>query len=148
MCSIVVNVLDSPAVDPRSNPGSGSALLMSEKSQAVYYICSCHMPIDKALSSDKPNGHWFEADWLHCKRDAILLRVTSEYHIISLHDTPRLHTLKRVIRIFFIPRTYNDSNKLTLGYIHQNPTRNTKVALLLSNATVIFKISLQNLQNN
>ena len=49
--------------------------------------------------------------------------------IISLHDTPRLHTLKRVIRMFFIPRTYNDSNKLTLGYIHQNPTRNTKVAL-------------------
>ena len=49
--------------------------------------------------------------------------------IISLHDTPRLHTLKRVIRIFFIPRTYNDRNKLTLGYIHQNPTRNTKVAL-------------------
>ena len=45
---------------------------------------------------------------------------------------------------------YNNSNinKLTLGYIHQNPTRNTKVALLLSNATVIFKISLQNLKNN
>ena len=38
MCSLVVSVLDSPAVDPRSNPGSGSALLMSEKSQAVYYI--------------------------------------------------------------------------------------------------------------
>ena len=37
MCSLVVCVLDSPAVDPRSNPGSGSALLMSEKSQAVYY---------------------------------------------------------------------------------------------------------------
>ena len=37
--------------------------------------------------------------------------------IISLHDTPRLHILKRVIRIFFIPRTYNESNKLTLGYI-------------------------------
>ena len=68
MCSLVVSVLDSPAVDPRSNPGSGSALLMSEKSQAVYYISSCHMLIDKALSSDKPNGHWFEADWLHCKR--------------------------------------------------------------------------------
>ena len=33
MCSLVVSVLDSPAVDPRSNPGSGSALLMSEKSQ-------------------------------------------------------------------------------------------------------------------
>ena len=50
MCSLVVSVLDSPAVDPRSNPGSGSALLMSEKSQAVYYISSCHMLIDKALS--------------------------------------------------------------------------------------------------
>ena len=62
MCSLVFSVLDSPAVDPRSNPGSGSALLMSEKSQAVYYISSCHMLIDKALSSDKPNGHWFEAD--------------------------------------------------------------------------------------
>ena len=71
MCSLVVSVLDSPAVDPRSNPGSGSALLMSEKSQVVYYISSCHMLIDKALSSDKPNGHWFEADWLHCKRDAL-----------------------------------------------------------------------------
>ena len=63
MCSLVVSVLDSPAVGPRSNPGSGSALLMSEKSQAVYYMSSCHMLIDKALSSDKPcNGHWFEAD--------------------------------------------------------------------------------------
>ena len=49
------------------------ALLMSEKSQAVYYISSCHMLIDKALSSDKPNGHWFRADWLHCKRDALLI---------------------------------------------------------------------------
>ena len=69
MCSLVVSVLDSLTVDPRSNPGSGSALLMSEKSQAVYYISSCHniMLIDKALSSDKPNGHPFEADWLHCK---------------------------------------------------------------------------------
>ena len=53
MCSLVVSVLDSPAVDLRSNPGSGSALLMSEKSQAVYYISSCHMPIDKALSSNR-----------------------------------------------------------------------------------------------
>ena len=44
---------------------------MSEKSQAVYYISSSHMLIDKALSSDKPNSHWFEADWLHCKRDAL-----------------------------------------------------------------------------
>ena len=41
------------------------------KSQAVNYISSCHMLIDKALSSDKPNGHWLEADWLHCKRDAL-----------------------------------------------------------------------------
>ena len=69
MCKLVVSVLDSPAVDPRSN--SGSALLMSEKSQVVCYISSCHMLIDKALSSDKPNGHWFEADWLHCKREAL-----------------------------------------------------------------------------
>ena len=75
MCSPVVSVLDSPAVDPRSNPGSGSALLMSEKSQAVYYISSCHMLIDKAFSSDKPNGHWFEADWLHCKRVNIIERL-------------------------------------------------------------------------
>ena len=71
MCSLVVSVLDSPAVDPRSNPGSGSTLLMSEKSQAVYYSSSCNMLIDKALSSDKLNGHWLEADWLHCKRDAL-----------------------------------------------------------------------------
>ena len=28
------------------------------------------MLIDKALSSDKSNGHWFEADWLHSKCDA------------------------------------------------------------------------------
>ena len=35
----------------------GLGTLMSEKSQAVYYISSCHMLIDKALSSDKPNGH-------------------------------------------------------------------------------------------
>ena len=57
MCSLVVRVLDSPAVDPRSNPDSGSALVMSEKSQAVYYISVVIMLIDKALSSDKPNGH-------------------------------------------------------------------------------------------
>ena len=71
ICSLVVSVQGSPAVDPRSNPGSGSALLMNEKAQAVYYISSCHMLIDKALSSNKPNGHWFEADWPHCKRDAL-----------------------------------------------------------------------------
>ena len=71
MCNLVVSVLDSPAVDPRSNPGSGSALLMSGKSQAVYCISSCHILIDKVLSSGKPNDHWFEADWLHCKRDAL-----------------------------------------------------------------------------
>ena len=47
------------------------ALLRSEKSQAVNYISSCHMLIDKALSSDKSNGHWFETDWLLCKRDAL-----------------------------------------------------------------------------
>ena len=68
MCSLVVSIPDSSAVDPRSNPCSGSALLMSEKSQATSPVV---MLIDKALSSDKPNGHWFEADWLHCKRDAL-----------------------------------------------------------------------------
>ena len=67
----MVSIVDSPAVDPRSNPGSGSALLMIKKSQAVYYISSCHMLIDKALSSNKPNDHWFEADWLHSTRDAL-----------------------------------------------------------------------------
>ena len=34
-----------------------------------------YMLIDKALSSDKPNGHWFEADWLHCKRDALSRKI-------------------------------------------------------------------------
>ena len=29
------------------------------------------MLIDKALSSDKSNGHWFEADWPHSKCDAL-----------------------------------------------------------------------------
>ena len=29
------------------------------------------MLIDKALSSDLSNGHWFEDDWLHSKRDAL-----------------------------------------------------------------------------
>ena len=71
MCSLVVSVLDSPAVDPRSNPGSGSALLMSENLRLYTTSPVAHMLIDKALSSDKPNGHWFEADWLHCKRDAL-----------------------------------------------------------------------------
>ena len=91
MCSLVVSVLDSPAVDPRLNPGLGSALLMSEKPQVVYYISSCHMLIDKALSCDKPNGHWFEADWLHCKRHALSSnrkvdgsRLTGLEHVI--HD--------------------------------------------------------------
>ena len=32
---------------------------------------SINMLIDKALSSDKPNGHRFETVWLHCKRDAL-----------------------------------------------------------------------------
>ena len=38
----------------------GLGTLMSEKSQAVYYIYSCHMLIDKALSSDKPNKPLFK----------------------------------------------------------------------------------------
>ena len=39
--------------------------------KAVYYISSCHMLTDKALSSDYSNGHWYEADWLHSKSDAL-----------------------------------------------------------------------------
>ena len=51
-----------------------------------------------------------------CNCCNLLLRVTSEYQSVTLHDTPRLHTLMRVIRIFFIPRTYNESCKLTLFF--------------------------------
>ena len=51
LTGLAVSTLDSPAVDPRSYPDSGK-ILMSEKSQAVYYISSCHVLIDKVLSSD------------------------------------------------------------------------------------------------
>ena len=63
MCSLAVSTLDSPAVEPRSNSSSGK-ILISEN-------LSCHMLIDTVLSSDKQNGHRFEADWLHCERDAL-----------------------------------------------------------------------------
>ena len=56
MYDLVVSTLDSPAVNRSSNPGSGK-ILMSEKSQAVSYISSCHMLIDKALFSDYSNVH-------------------------------------------------------------------------------------------
>ena len=46
MCSLVVSVLDSPAVDPRSNPGSGSALLMREKISG----CILHLQLSYANS--------------------------------------------------------------------------------------------------
>ena len=36
------------------------------------------MLIDKALSSDKPNCHWFEADWLHCKRDTLSSKLKAD----------------------------------------------------------------------
>ena len=89
----MVSILDSPAVDPRSNPGL--VTLMSEKSQAVYSISSCHMLIDKALSSDKPNSHWFEADWLHCKnvmRSPVIerLMVRGLQHVIHDMETRTL----------------------------------------------------------
>ena len=29
------------------------------------------MVVDKALSSDTPNDHWLESDWLHSKCDAL-----------------------------------------------------------------------------
>ena len=59
--------------------------------------------------------------------------------IISLHDTPRLHTLKRVIRNLIVWRTYNESSKLTLGFIHQNPIKNRKFLLLYSKTTIKYK---------
>ena len=46
----MVRTLDSPAVDPRSNPGSGKILL--SENLRLYYISSCHVLIDKPLSSD------------------------------------------------------------------------------------------------
>ena len=101
MCSLVVSVLDFPAVDPRSNPGSGSALLMSEKSQAVYHISSCHMLIDKALSSDKPNGHWFEADWLHRKnvmRSPVIERLMVRGSQVALKHDMEARTLVMELR--------------------------------------------------
>ena len=69
MCSLAVSTQDSPAVEPRSNPGS-SKILMSENLRLYTTSPVGHVLIDKALSSDKSNGHWFEADWLHSKRDA------------------------------------------------------------------------------
>ena len=38
----------------------------------------------------------------------------------------------RFIRIFLIRRTYNESSKLTLEYIHQNPIKSRKFLLLYS----------------
>ena len=71
MCSLAVSTVDSPAVEPRSNLGSGK-ILMSENlrlyttSPVVIYVL-----IDKVLSSEvNTNGYWFEGDWLHSKRDA------------------------------------------------------------------------------
>ena len=33
------------------------------------YVSS--LAVEKALSSDSSNVHWFEADWLHSKREAL-----------------------------------------------------------------------------
>ena len=38
MCSLVVSILDSPAVDPRSNPGSGSALWWVKISGCILHL--------------------------------------------------------------------------------------------------------------
>ena len=53
MCSLVVSTQDSPAVEPRSNPGSGK-IVKSENLRlyTTLYISSCHVLIDKVLSSD------------------------------------------------------------------------------------------------
>ena len=53
MCSLAVSTQDSPAVEPRSNPGSGK-ILMSENLRlyTTSPLSSCHVLIDKVLSSD------------------------------------------------------------------------------------------------
>ena len=62
MCSLVVSVLDSPAVDPRSNPGSGSALLMSEKSQAVTRLSADFGQLPRnAYTIAVQSGHQYRA---------------------------------------------------------------------------------------
>ena len=50
MCSLAVSTLDSPAVEPRSNPGSGK-ILMSENLR-LYATSPVNVLIDKVLSSD------------------------------------------------------------------------------------------------
>ena len=52
-CSLAVSTQDSPAVEPRSNPGSGK-ILMSENLRlyTTSPLSSCHVLIDKVLSSD------------------------------------------------------------------------------------------------
>ena len=93
MCSLVVSILDSPAVDPRSNPGSGSALLMSEKSQAVYYISSCHMLIDKALSSDKPDYLSLSSGGIVCKSVSGLTGSRLTGYIVNVMRSPVIERL-------------------------------------------------------
>ena len=56
MCSLAVSTLDSPAVEQSSNPRSGK-ILMSENLRLYTTSPVVIMLIDKALSSDKPNGH-------------------------------------------------------------------------------------------
>ena len=58
-------------VRPEFESRLGLGTLMSQNLRLYTIISSCHMLIDKVLSSDKSNGHWFEADWLHSKRDAL-----------------------------------------------------------------------------
>ena len=75
MCSLVVSVLDSPAVDPRSNPGSGSALLMSEKSETVYYISSCHMLIGSPVTSQTVTGSSLTGYIVNVMRSPVIERL-------------------------------------------------------------------------
>ena len=52
MCSLAVSTQDSPAVEPRLNPGSGKILNSENLRLYTTPPCSCHVLIDKALSSD------------------------------------------------------------------------------------------------
>ena len=63
--------------------------------------------------------------------------------IISLHDTPRLHTLKRVIRNLIVWRTYNESSKLTLAFRVCPSKSDKKQKVFVAKTTIKYKIILQ-----
>ena len=52
MCSLAVSTQDSPAVEPRSNPGSGKNLMSENLRLYTTSPVNCHVLMDKVLSSD------------------------------------------------------------------------------------------------